>query len=63
MQHKQVIETYNSLIRQIANKIGKKVNIVYPYGTTNVIIKDFSVSQNIYDRLVQRRDYLVGGNL
>ena len=63
MQHKQVIETYNSLIRQITNKIGKKVNIVYPYGTTNVIIKDLSVSQNIYDRLVQRRDYLVGGSL
>ena len=63
MQHKQVIETYNSLIRQITNKIGKKVNIVYPYGTTNVIIKDFIVSQNMYDRLVKRRDYLVGGDL
>ena len=63
MQHKQVIETYNSLIRQITNKIGKKVNIVYPYGTTNVIIQDFIVSQNMYDRLVKRRDYLVGGDL
>ena len=63
MQHKQVIEVYNSLIRQITNKIGKKVNIVYPYGTTNVIIKDFIVSQNMYDRLVKRRDYLVGGDL
>ena len=63
MQHKEVVETYNSLIRQITNKIGKKINIVDPYGSKNVIIKDFGVTQSIYDRLIKRRDYLVGGNL
>ena len=63
MQHKEVVETYNSLIRQITNKIGKKINIVDPYGSKNVIIKDFGVTQSIYDRLIKRRDYLAGGNL
>ena len=63
MQHKQVVEVYNSLIKQIASKIEKKVNIVYPYGSTNVILKDFSVTQRIYDALVKRRDYLMRGSL
>ena len=61
MRHKHVIETYNSIIRQITKKIGKKVNICDPYGSNNIIIKDYEVTQDIFERLIKRRDTLLGG--
>ena len=63
MVNKDVVGVYNSLIMQMAKKIEKKVNIVYPYGSTNVILQDYFVTKKIYDALIKRRDYLVGGNL
>ena len=63
MVNKDVVGVYNSLIMQMAKKIEKKVNIVYPYGSTNVILQDYFVTKKIYDALMKRRDYLVGGNL
>jgi len=63
MVNRDVVEIYNSLIKQMAKKIEKKVNIVFPYGSTNVIIQNYLVTKKIYDALVKRRDYLVGGNL
>ena len=61
MRHRHVIETYNNILRQIRNKIGKKVDICDPYGSSNVVVKEYEVTQDIFERLVKRRDYLVGG--
>ena len=63
MVNKDVVGIYNSLIMQMTNKMEKKVNIVFPYGSANVILQDYFVTKKIYDALMKRRDYLVGGNL
>ena len=63
MVNKDVLGVYNSLIKQMTKKIEKKVNIVYPHGSKNVILQDYLVTKKIYDALLKRRDYLVGGNL
>ena len=62
MRHKHVIETYNSIIRQITNKIGKKVNICDPYGSNNLIVKDYEVTQRMFDICVRRKGHWMGGN-
>jgi hypothetical protein len=61
MRHRDVIDVYNSIIKQIKGRYGKKVNITYPYGSNNVIVSDFEATQEIYDRFVARRNYLLGG--
>ena len=61
MRHKDVLEVYNNIIRQVKNKIGKSTNIVYPYGTKNIIVKDFNVTEKNYNIFLTRRDYLLGG--
>ena len=61
MRHRHVIETYNNILRQIRNKIGKKVDICGPYGSGNVVVKEYEVTQAIFERLVKRRDTLLGG--
>ena len=61
MRHKDVIEIYNSIIKQITNKIGKEVDIVYPHGSKNVIVPKLKVSPNMYAMLVNRRKHLLGG--
>ena len=63
MQNKEIIEIYNSIIKQIQNKIGKKTNIVFPDGSSNVIIRDMDVSENMYKTIVKRRDVLLGGKV
>ena len=60
-RHKDVIEVYNNLIRQMTNNIGKSINIASPYETDNVAVRDFHVTLSIYNRIVRRRDYLLGG--
>ena len=60
-RHKDVIEVYNNLIRQMKNNIGKSINIASPYETDNVAVRDFHVTLSIYNRIVRRRDYLLGG--
>jgi|6_EtaG_2_1085325.scaffolds.fasta_scaffold522518_1 hypothetical protein len=61
MKDRDVLDVYNALIKQIAGKIGKKTSIVYPYGSKNIIVQEFEVTQEKYDRFVSRRDYLLGG--
>ena len=61
MKDRDVLEVYNSIIRQIKGKIGKKTNIVYPTGSDYIIVQEFEVTQEKYDRFVARRDYLLGG--
>ena len=60
-RHKDVIEVYNNLIRQMTNNIGKSISIASPYNTDNVAVDDFHVTLEIYNRILRRRDYLLGG--
>ena len=45
----------------MTNNIGKSINIASPYETDNVAVRDFHVTLSIYNRIVRRRDYLLGG--
>ena len=47
MRHRDVIDVYNAIIKQC--------------GSNNVIVSDFEATQEIYDRFVARRNYLLGG--
>ena len=60
MQHKEVVETYNSLIRQITNKIGKKVKISYPNRKGIPVTTDYEVTINRINALIDRRNKLMG---
>ena len=59
MRHKDVIDVYNNIIKQIRYKIGKSTNIVYTYGSKNIIVENFDVTERNYLRIVARRDYLL----
>ena len=61
MRHRDGIDVYNAIIKQVKGKNGNKINITYPYGTSNVIVADFEATQEAYDRFVARRNYLLGG--
>ena len=50
MRHKDVIDVYNSIIRHLRGKDGKKVNIEYPYGSGNVIVRDLSATEELLSR-------------
>ena len=60
-KHKDVIEVYNNLIRQMTNNIGKSISIASPYNPDNIAVDDFHVTLEIYNRILRRRDYLLGG--
>ena len=61
MRHKDVLEVYKNIIIQVKNKIGKSTNIFYPFGTKNIIVEGFNVTEKNYNIFVARRDYLLGG--
>ena len=61
MQHKEVVGMYNNLLKQIRFNIGKKVDIYDPYGSGNLIIKDYEVTQTMFDICVRRKSYWMGG--
>ena len=61
MQHKDVVAMYNNLLKQIRNKIGKKVDIYDPVGSDNLIIKDYEVTKKMFDICVRRKKYWLGG--
>jgi hypothetical protein len=61
MKHKTVVETYNNLLRQMRNKIGKTITIYDPYGSGNIAVKEYKVTQDIFERFIKRRDFWLGG--
>ena len=60
MRHKDVIEVYNNLIKQLRGKHGKKVHIKYPSCSGNIIVRDLNATEEMLNRLIDRRDYLLG---
>ena len=60
MKHKDVIEVYENIIRQIRNHIGKKVNIKYPNRTGVVAVKNYEVTIPRLNRLIERKNKLMG---
>ena len=62
MKHKDVVAMYNNLLKQIRNKIGKKVDIYDPVDSDNLIIKDYEVTKRMFDICVRRKNYWLGGN-
>ena len=62
MKHKEVVAMYDNLLKQIRNKIGKKVDIYDPVGSDNLIVKDYEVTQRMFDICVRRKGYWMGGN-
>ena len=61
MKHKDVIEVYNNIIKQLQNHIGKKVNIRYPSRTGRIAVKDYEVTLVRLNRLIDRKNKLMGG--
>ena len=62
MKHKEVVAMYDNLLKQIRNKIGKKVDIYDPVDSDNLIIKDYEVTQKMFDICVRRKGYWMGGD-
>ncbi len=60
MRHKDVIDVYNNLIKQLRGKHGKSVHIKYPSGSENIIVRDLHATEDLFNRLVERRNYLLG---
>ncbi len=60
MKHKDVIEVYQNIIRQIQNYIGKKVDIKYPNRTGIVCAKNYEVTLNRLNKLIDRKNKLMG---
>ena len=61
MKHKDVIEVYQNIIKQTQNHIGKKVNIRYPNRTGVIAVKDYEVTLDRLNRLIDRKNKLMGG--
>lgn len=61
MKHKVVIEVYNNIIKQLQNHIGKKVNIRYPNRTGVIAVKEYEVTLQRLNRLIDRKNKLMGG--
>ena len=61
MKHKDVVAMYSNLIKQIRNKIGKKVDIYDPYGSDNIVIRDYEVTQRMFEICIRRKRYWLGG--
>tara|TARA_R100000808_G_C2111071_1_gene125119 strand:+ start:24 stop:218 length:195 start_codon:yes stop_codon:yes gene_type:complete len=62
MKHKDVIEVYQNIIKQTQNHIGKKVNIRYPNRTGVIAVKDYEVTLDRLNRLIDRKNKLMGGS-
>ena len=62
MRHKEVVAMYDNLLKQIRNKIGKKVDIYDPVDSDNLIIKDYEVTQRMFDICVRRKGHWMGGD-
>ena len=60
-KNKEIVEIYNTIIKQITNKIGKQVNIAYPYGSKNIVVSSVDITERMYNKIVSRRNYLRGG--
>ena len=61
MACRQIVEVYDNLIEQMDTKIDETINITYPRGTNNIIMKNYYVSVLAYTTLVDRRNKLAGG--
>ena len=61
MVNKDVINTYNSIIKQIKNKVGKRAKICYPDRKGIPVVKNYEVSINRLNALIDRRNKLMGG--
>ena len=59
--NKDVIEVYDNIIRQTQNHIGKKVNIKYPNRTGVIAVRNFEVTIERLNRLIDRKNFLMGG--
>ncbi len=62
MKHKDVIEVYQNIIKQTQNHISKKVNIRYPNRTGVIAVKDYEVTLDRLNRLIDRKNKLMGGS-
>ena len=51
---------YDSLLKQIHLKIGKKVDIYDPYGSDNIVVRDYEVTQRMVDICIRRKNYWIG---
>tara|TARA_R110002020_G_scaffold138354_1_gene308258 strand:+ start:1763 stop:1951 length:189 start_codon:yes stop_codon:yes gene_type:complete len=60
MRHRDVIDVYNNLIKQLRGKHGKSVHIKYPSSSGNIIVRDLNATEEMLNRLIDRRDYLLG---
>ena len=60
MKHKDVIEVYVNIIRQIQNNIGKKVDIRYPNRTGIIALKNYEVTLYRLNKLIDRKNKLMG---
>ena len=59
--NKDVIEVYDNIIRQTQNHIGKKVNIKYPNRNGVTAVRNFEVTIERHNRLIDRKNFLMGG--
>ena len=58
---RQIVEVYDNLIEQMDTKIDETIDIAYPRGTNNIIMRNYYVSALAYTTLVNRRNKLAGG--
>ena len=61
MVSKHIIEIYDNILDQIKTNVGIKVNITYPRGTDNIIVRDFDVTLEVFSVILSRRNKLKGG--
>ena len=61
MVSKHIIEIYDNILDQIKTNVGNKVNITYPRGTNNIIVRDFDVTLEVFSVILSRRNKLKGG--
>jgi hypothetical protein len=58
---RQILEVYDNLIEQMDTKIDETIDITYPRGTNNIIMRNYYVSALAYTTMVNRRNKLAGG--
>ena len=59
-EQKEVIAMYSNLIKQISNKVGKKVDIYDPYGSENIVVNDYKVTRRMLEICVRRKSCWLG---
>ncbi len=60
MRNKGIVEVYDSILKQVRNKVGKKINIYDPYGSSNISTKEFNVTRKFIDMCIRRKNYWKG---